>query len=1069
MASENKESPSIPISGIIGVLLIAVTIVTRQFALDSPRPAPQEPQRAHERAWLQDVDSRMWQDPMIVVAQHRDFERAAAYQREQVAHAFGLRQTPPEESLLPPDDRHPVGRVPVERGIFCKGTGAVRLVAAMVLGGPSEEEAEMRRRTRYAVVSGLMNAGYVPENADAIGYVYTRPDFRLRRDQALPETIPFEWFNPADPVLSGDGADGAGHDRLLLLWLDQSNYTREPLERLRELVRSISPRCPSGKPGFFRTTILGPVDSQALSALLDDIRKEADAGSTPKNAIPLEIVSASATGSLHGALIDTPSDSEYYVGTRTTDTLRTPYTTFVRVIGPDSRLSDALLHELVLRNLHVVRPRFPPRRPSVIVVNEHDTNYGRAFADHVQNAEFQSRFDVASFFYLRQIDGGRPASATPRERPAERESAQSQSNRYSRSHGSHHVDYLRRLVDEIRKYQNDPAQPRDVVAIAIFGNDVYDKLLVLRALKPAFPKALFLTTDLDARLLDAEESRWARNMIVATNYDLSLSRTLQRGAAPFRDGYQTATYFAALLIGGDCVVDAITANGRNPPWLLDPLLFEIGRTEPIALTAPAERMTNLQACAFPGTRLKEDRVQPAIARPEPPGEIILGLAAFLLGVCIALARFVAPLTDVSTAHPPVMRGFRDAKQWGAVVLAAIAGGAAVVALDRVMTAKLGVVFGLLCATLLCAGVAVVQEGLGASRRRMFFSLLVVIPALYLLFDTALPIFRANEEPFAWLEGVSVWPTHIIRLLAAWLAAFAIWRIGCDSMSNADEISARFGLASDYQSARPSEVARLWIDYVRARRRRGATIIFISICHIAACYVLILWVGNLPGTPVRGTSELHAVEKLLGFVVFMSVALLVAVAVAYWYFIVQVLRPLALRNYAFPQGSEIRRRLGLPDSIEEACKPFIDRVLAVELAADRSKALARFIYFPFAVFALMVVARSSLFDMWDMPPALALILTLPFVIVIFCVGWLRYETVKFHRNALDDMRTEMLRMRNASDVGEARRWQCEQLYGRVRNESRGSFQNIALQPLVRALLLPIGGFSGIEMLQHALLK
>jgi len=49
-----------------------------------------------------------------------------------------------------------------------------------------------------------------------------------------------------------------------------------------------------------------------------------------------------------------------------------------------------------------------------------------------------------------------------------------------------------------------------------------------------------------------------------------------------------------------------------------------------------------------------------------------------------------------------------------------------------------------------------------------------------------------------------------------------------------------------------------------------------------------------------------------------------------------------------------------------------------------------------------------------------------------------------------------------------RRQFERLYERVRNESRGSFQNLALQPLIRALLLPIGGFSGIEILQHVVL-
>ena len=34
----------------------------------------------------------------------------------------------------------------------------------------------------------------------------------------------------------------------------------------------------------------------------------------------------------------------------------------------------------------------------------------------------------------------------------------------------------------------------------MLGSDVYDKLLILQALRPAFPRAVFFTTDLNARL-----------------------------------------------------------------------------------------------------------------------------------------------------------------------------------------------------------------------------------------------------------------------------------------------------------------------------------------------------------------------------------------------------------------------------------------------------------------------------------------------------------------------------------------------------------------------------------------
>src|SRR5262249_26978822 len=75
--------------------------------------------------------------------------------------------------------------------------------------------------------------------------------------------------------------------------------------------------------------------------------------------------------------------------------------------------------------------------------------------------------------------------------------------------------------------------------------DVYDKLLVLQALRQEFPKATFFTTDLDARMLHPSEVTWTRNLIVASSFGLELRRPLQHGIPPFRDSSQSASFLAA--------------------------------------------------------------------------------------------------------------------------------------------------------------------------------------------------------------------------------------------------------------------------------------------------------------------------------------------------------------------------------------------------------------------------------------------------------------------------------------------------------------------------------------------
>ena len=123
-----------------------------------------------------------------------------------------------------------------------------------------------------------------------------------------------------------------------------------------------------------------------------------------------------------------------------------------------------------------------------------------------------------------------------------------------------------------------------VKAIGIVGSDVYDKLLILQALRSRFKDKIFFTTDLDARYLHADQKEWARNLVIASNFDLSLRPALQQSTLPFRDGYQTATYLAALMALEGKPLDYW--SGKMKDWLR-PQIFEIGRTEAVHLASPS--------------------------------------------------------------------------------------------------------------------------------------------------------------------------------------------------------------------------------------------------------------------------------------------------------------------------------------------------------------------------------------------------------------------------------------------------------------------------------------------------
>ena len=71
-------------------------------------------------------------------------------------------------------------------------------------------------------------------------------------------------------------------------------------------------------------------------------------------------------------------------------------------------------------------------------------------------------------------------------------------NAGQRPEGRGQLDYVLRLAAALK--EEEAKNGEEFRAIGVLGSDVYDKLLILQALRPTFPRAIFFTTDLNARL-----------------------------------------------------------------------------------------------------------------------------------------------------------------------------------------------------------------------------------------------------------------------------------------------------------------------------------------------------------------------------------------------------------------------------------------------------------------------------------------------------------------------------------------------------------------------------------------
>ena len=152
----------------------------------------------------------------------------------------------------------------------------------------------------------------------------------------------------------------------------------------------------------------------------------------------------------------------------------------------------------------------------------------------------RSSWEFSHFKILRGIDGHLPDGSAQNKQSLGRAGDSDGKVVERPPEGRSQYDYLKRLRARIEQFN-------DVTAIGVVGTDVYDKLLVLRELKPHFPDCVFFTTDLDAIYAHPEERKHTRNLIIASHYDLELRACLQGSTPPFRDSYQASTFLATRL------------------------------------------------------------------------------------------------------------------------------------------------------------------------------------------------------------------------------------------------------------------------------------------------------------------------------------------------------------------------------------------------------------------------------------------------------------------------------------------------------------------------------------------
>jgi hypothetical protein len=1123
----DSQLPNIGGNGFIWILVAAAAtyLVAHQIPLSGSRPASTD-RSLPEHVGEQRVDARLWQDPFAAV----------------------LDAMPKSPELKPEhcQDRHRSKKIETYCRPPWEGVGGPPELILMVSvsGALYSEDQEARRRRRYAVLAGLDAEGFVPEDAEHIGFYWpnattsspepemvrsrgeTDSTIRVNRSDAqpatvaeLPKFIPYEWFKPRPERPDVKGR----YQRILLLWFNEdvlqaavrpaptgtvynaqdarvpnASPSAAPLQQYARILCGFLRDHPTGSE---RVKILGPQLSTTLKAMVDEADRVAGSredwsGGACRDSTSPSFYVAQATVSdatllppqyvIPPCIASNTCLTEFFADKKTVQ--------LYRVTATDDALARALGEELRQRGV-ALDPN--DRRSHVALISEWDTLYGRALPDAMARClerspcepaggdPFRAKNWLHPFKYVRGLDGQMPNAAVnagaggkDSDNKPDKDSKDNTKNRpdpnlKARAEGQSQFDYLQRLGDRIRQLDAELRLrgDRGIEAIGVLGFDLYDKLLVLQALRPLLPDAWFFTTDLDALLLHPSAQNVTRNLLVASGFGLQLRPDVQGATPPFRNNYQTGEYLAAR-------VAIRSANGPDKCWLSSPLLFEIGSSREFQFS---ETLTPVsQECR---DALLDCEEGPSASQPPK---------------ACTTARDEARRADHDVCKHDLMR-CRLVQPIATAMLPQLS--------RQASLGLVGVAFligvGLVCVPLVLRRlVKPVSEPVGSPpaphhRSRKSFSLstwALVALGVLILFGIAvvmtMPVgdwMTQGGQPIL-LEGISLWPTIFLRvvtlLLCIWLIVYSLDRLA----ANMRDIEQEMHLGQTRQEAEAGRLAAhakwpffktlaYWLGYDPAESKaidashfwqkyydRGRIAPRLARVAVGVLFVLALWgalaliFGN-PNIPARGNLAAWAYHAVTLVLFACTLVLIFFVADATW-LCQRLTRDIRPKTIFWPDQAlqEYGARLKLP---KEALADCFDLLFL----ARRSKCITTLLYGPFFIIALIVISHSQILARYGRSIPALVTLAVAVLIVIACAVALRLSAEATRTEARRRLTQQLLFAKGQNKGAQAS--QLELLIHRIEELRDGAFSPFSQQPVVRAMLLPLGGFGGSALLSYVM--
>ncbi|HSE89108.1 MAG TPA: hypothetical protein VLJ79_23045, partial [Candidatus Binatia bacterium] len=319
------------------------------------------------------------------------------------------------------------------------------------------------------------------------------------------------------------------------------------------------------------------------------------------------------------------------------------------------------------------------------------------------------------------------------------------------------------------------------------------------------------------------------------------------------------------------------------------------------------------------------------------------------------------------------------------------------------------------------------------------------------------------EPFSLFDGVSIWPTEIIRFLVGLFCVYCLLRSWDHVNSNTKELSAKykddFELSNEWHAVtdwkqvlwvssagelkKATDFSELWRFYVRqgSGSYRSVRIIRGIACLFLLAFFLQGFFGR-PFVPYRGDFSYYVDRTVILLSGFSLVVLM--------YFVIDAV------NLCTTFVQELTRlRYG---SQATADRP-VDAWTSIRLIGDRTSAIGNLIYCPFVELFLLIASRLFYFDAWDFP------LSLIIVLVVWLPSQLVVAALLLRRAAREARSAALAQLGDKLWKAEQRMAdEIKQTTSRIESNQQGAFVPMSRDPVV-SFILPSGSLAVLAFLEY----